>query len=460
MKNGMLKIEEIAWDPSIYPRANAWSTALIAEYADAIEAGAEFPAVVVEKETRRLLDGKHRLEAHKKCGRAEIPAREVTIPDGQSAKYFAATLSATHGLRLSNRDVKTLAEEDFERDPSLDPEAWGRRLGVSRATVYNHVSHILSRERASRETIAWRLSALGWTQREIAERLGVDTATVNRDLLQNSNLGKMQQTLGPSWNDQGIAEAAKRMELRLTDCYAGAMAGMSDEERFKRLGIKIQPYDVWNFQGCHDLMGDKHPGRTPGEIVCHVLWLYTQPGARILDPMAGSGTTLDACLLMGRKARGYDIDLRHDRPDIEEHDLSAGWPETAGKADLVYWDPPYFDKMDDGYVEGSVSGLAPDEYLAWFGKRFSELGKTAKRGARLAFLMSNWDAENAKRHEDHPGIFVWDYAGLLAEAGWIIEKCIECPLPTQQVHPDIVNKFRAARRLARLGRSLLIGKKP
>jgi hypothetical protein len=29
-------------------------------------------------------------------------------------------------------------------------------------------------------------------------------------------------------------------------------------------------------------------------------------------------------------------------------------------------------------------------------------------------------------------------------------------LPTQQIHPDIVNKHRAARRLGRLGRYLLV----
>ena len=33
---------------------------------------------------------------------------------------------------------------------------------------------------------------------------------------------------------------------------------------------------------------------------------------------------------------------------------------------------------------------------------------------------------------------------------------IQAPLSTQQVHPDIVNKFRASRRLARLERYLLI----
>src|SRR5690606_21428984 len=137
----------------------------------------------------------------------------------------------------------------------------------------------------------------------------------------------------------------------------------------------------------------------------HVLYFYTQPGDLVIDPMAGSGTTLDAALLMGRKARGYDIDHRHDRIDIEQHDLSQGWPDATSRATLIFWDPPYYKKMDggsaghgggEGYIEGSVSRLDASSYLSWFGDRFSELRQAVKPGARLAFLMSDWDGENAK----------------------------------------------------------------
>ncbi|HUW31817.1 MAG TPA: hypothetical protein VM223_09415, partial [Planctomycetota bacterium] len=154
----------------------------------------------------------------------------------------------------------------------------------------------------------------------------------------------------------------------------------------------------------------------------------------------------------------------HERIDIERHDLSAGWPDTVGKAALIFWDPPYFDKMDsgtigeDGYVEGSISGKSPEEYLAWFADRFRELAAATKPGTKLAFLMSDWDSEHAKAYQGHPGLFIWDYVGLLKTAGWRIVRQIQCPLSTQQVHPDIVNKFRESRRLARLGRSLVIAR--
>jgi hypothetical protein len=244
--------------------------------------------------------------------------------------------------------------------------------------------------------------------------------------------------------------------------YAKQLEGTDDAVRFDKIGIKIQPYDVWNFHGCHDLMGDAHPGRIPGELVCHALYYYTKPGDLVVDPMAGSGTTLDAALLMGRKARGYDIDHRHERVDVEQHDLSKGWPDSIKKASLVFWDPPYFDMMDksyrsDGYVDGSISGLSPDEYLESLREMFTSFAKKAGSGTTLAFLMMDWDPRRGD-HADHPGIYIWDYVEALRGAGLEMERQIQCPMPTQQIHPDIVLKFREQRRMARLGRYLLIAR--
>lgn len=466
-------IDEIRWDPKIYPRAK-WSTSTIERYADALEAGDDFPPLVIEDNPDdpttdgRLLDGKHRLEAYRLAGRTEAPAERHRIPDGMTAKYYAATLSARHGDRMSNADLRLLAREAFDPeqggDPTMDATDWGRRLGIAKQTVHGWVGDLVNKGLEDRRAKALRLSRLGWAGKEIARTLEVSDATVTRDLQESeSGLPQMREALAKGLPE---AEAAKRWNLPVALVHAIALDELDDDaDRLRALGIKVQPYDVWNFAGCHDLMGDAHPGRIPGDLVCHALYFWTNPGDLVVDPMAGSGTTLDACLLMGRKARGYDIDHRHDRCDVEQHDLSTGWPDTVGKARLIFWDPPYFDKMDhstigdDGYVEGSISGLDPDGYLDWLTKRFEELHAAAAPGARLAFLMSDWDPENAKAHGEHGGIFEWDYADRLRDSGWQLTRQIQVPLGTQQVHPDIVNKFRASRRLARLGRYLLVAEK-
>ncbi|MGH6693144.1 MAG: hypothetical protein ACREF4_20955, partial [Gammaproteobacteria bacterium] len=55
-------------------------------------------------------------------------------------------------------------------------------------------------------------------------------------------------------------------------------AANDDEAVLREKGIRVQPYDVWHFASCHPEMGAEHPGRIPGEIVCHVLYFYTQAG--------------------------------------------------------------------------------------------------------------------------------------------------------------------------------------
>ncbi|MBV8077000.1 MAG: ParB N-terminal domain-containing protein, partial [Planctomycetaceae bacterium] len=64
-------------------------------------------------------------------------------------------------------------------------------------------------------------------------------------------------------------------------------------------GFRPTPYDVWPFK--HDrAFGVPHPGSIPPAIVAHLLHYYTSPGALVVDPMAGGGTTLDVCTSMGR----------------------------------------------------------------------------------------------------------------------------------------------------------------
>lgn len=445
-----LALAAVEWDPKIYPRAR-WSTATVERYAEAIGAGDQFPPLVLERGTNRLLDGKHRLEAYKRAEVAEVAVEWHVVPEGMSPKRYAATLSARHGDRMSNADLKALAIEEAEADPKgFDLKAFVKDMGIGQATVYDWVGHILSREREERQAKALRLSMLGWTQQEIAELLDVARTTITADVRNSESVKADIRRLASERVERH--EIARRFNLAPALVEAVTLGGLDDETRMKKLGIKIQPYDVWQFAGCHDLMGDSHPGRIPGELATHVLYFYTKPGDLVVDPMAGSGTMLDACLLMGRKARGYDIDLRHERIDVEQHDLSAGWPDSVARAKLVFWDPPYFAKMDSAYADGSVSRLDPGGYLQFFAKQFTRLHGAARPGTTLAFLMSDYD-------DDDGGIFLWDYADLLRDAGWALARQIQCPLPTQQVHPDIVGKFRQSRRLARLGRYLLIAGK-
>jgi DNA modification methylase len=51
-----------------------------------------------------------------------------------------------------------------------------------------------------------------------------------------------------------------------------------------------------------------YAAKCPPPLVRYGLHYYSKPGETVLDPMAGSGTTLVEARLMGRRAVGYDID--------------------------------------------------------------------------------------------------------------------------------------------------------
>lgn len=452
VRSGSLKREQIIWDPLIYPRVEHWSAATIERYTDAMESGDVFPPLAVEVETNVLFDGKHRLEAYAKLEVEELAVEFHVVPAGTSRKHYAAELSSRHGDRLSNASLKKLAEEEFEENPHRSAAEWVRGLGITDRTVQRWVKHITDRAEKTRLAQMLHLLQLGWTQEEIATTLGVSQATISVDI-KNRQLSDFN--IPKDWNNKWLEQESERLNLPTLLLLARALQGFDDQQRFDALDIKIQPYDALHFQGSDDRFGtDAYPGRIPGQLVAHVLHWFTKTGGTILDPMAGGGTVPDVCLAMGRECYAYDVN-GSDRIDIIPRNIATeGWPDRIKKADLIFWDPPYFDKKDDDYPEESISRLDRSQYLKFFEKAFADAKQLVKRGTILTFLMSDWnDAE-----EKQLGIFLWDYADLLRQSGWSIIEHIQVPLSTQQVHPDIVNKFREQGRRARLERYLLVAK--
>lgn len=120
---------------------------------------------------------------------------------------------------------------------------------------------------------------------------------------------------------------------------------------------------------------NKYAGVTPAFIIYNMVMRYTKPGELVLDPMAGSGTTLDVCKEEGRKCIGYDI--VSTRPDITQNDARK-LPLDDNSVDMIFIDSPYGDNIK--YNEhpdnfGEIS--AEDERF------YTELDKTMKECARV-----------------------------------------------------------------------------
>jgi adenine-specific DNA-methyltransferase len=70
--------------------------------------------------------------------------------------------------------------------------------------------------------------------------------------------------------------------------------------------------DVWNFDTVAPYAG-KHPCEKPQALLHHMIDVSSRPGDLILDPFAGSGSTLLAARDAGRRAVGVEMDLGYCR---------------------------------------------------------------------------------------------------------------------------------------------------
>jgi hypothetical protein len=103
----LLSLDKLTVDHGIQPRG-AMSERLVQEFAEALQGGAVFPAVLAvdDGEKTWIYDGFHRLEAHRKAGKAKIQV-EVRKGTRRDAIRLAAGANSTHGQRRSDQDKRT-----------------------------------------------------------------------------------------------------------------------------------------------------------------------------------------------------------------------------------------------------------------------------------------------------------------------------------------------------------------
>lgn len=256
-----LPLTEVVFDQTIYPRAE-WSQATVNRYAEALNAGDEFPAIVLEADTNRLLDGMHRWQAHKQALKDTIRVVWQTVPDGIPAKLFAASLSAKHGDRIKGDELKAIAREIAEANPDYDQKTIAKYCGVTRQTVSKWVGDIVEHRRNVRQAMASLLSRAGWSQRQIADHLGVSVGTVFSDVkgditerLNEDLLREALDSLTESFD--GVCELPDEL---LDRCEAAAeeirqeqiFAAWSDEERDLVKRLRAGETIVVTLRGAHN----------------------------------------------------------------------------------------------------------------------------------------------------------------------------------------------------------------
>jgi DNA modification methylase len=131
--------------------------------------------------------------------------------------------------------------------------------------------------------------------------------------------------------------------------------------RLEKPPLAPQVTTLWDYPSQHYGRGQQgsrdYRGATPSYVIWNVVHRFTEPGARVLDPFCGSGTTLDVCRDLGREGIGFD--LAPTRDDIAQADARS-LPLKSKSVDLVFMDPPYADNLDYSADERCIGKLAAD----------------------------------------------------------------------------------------------------
>lgn len=145
--------------------------------------------------------------------------------------------------------------------------------------------------------------------------------------------------------DMFAYEAASLKDLLLQRRRVSESKG-EDVKSEDRLPL-IEATTLWDFSkqsyGVNSKGDNKYAGVTPALVIYNLLWKYTEPGDLVVDPMCGSGTTIDVCKEEKRRVKGFDINSVRD--DIEEADARA-LPIDPNTVDMVFVDSPYGDNID------------------------------------------------------------------------------------------------------------------
>jgi len=178
----LLPLKDIDLDVELQPREDI-DRELVAEYAEQIMTGAEFPPVVVFRNgsaEHLLADGWHRYYAHQILKRTEIAA-EIREGDHEAALRYSLGANATHGRQRSETTIKRAYAKAVKAGlvDGADVDAVRDLLQIGQRTAEELTEDARAARKEAAKSIAMALAARGVSQRKIAERLGVPQQTIS-----------------------------------------------------------------------------------------------------------------------------------------------------------------------------------------------------------------------------------------------------------------------------------------
>ena len=408
-----IKIDDVKFIKELYPRFEL-DNYVVNQYRQSIET---LPPIVLSK-NMILVDGYHRLIAHRLEEKSEIEAEILDIDDEKEIFLEAIARNSSHGKQLQIEEKAKLAPKLYSMNVSL--EEISRILAISKTKIYDWTQSLREREKEQRDVEVLDLYLQCWTQEQIAEKIELSQMAISKIL------NKTISTNGESFTPDNL-----------------------------------QLYNVWGV-GKLSQSQLKYPGQTPQDIIENIIYYYTEPPqtepqirlSKVIDPMAGSGIIRDVCKKLFRRYMLFDIKpVREDIP-ITQNDILEGLPDTAKNTDLAYFDPPYFNLMNE-YPDNHFTETY-DTFLNAMEKSFKNLRPILNENGRIALILKPM---NEKMLSGEWLDMTFDCVSIAKNLEYKIEKRIVAPLSTQQFNGNDVTRAKERKIMLNTLRDIVILRK-
>lgn len=413
-----IAIDEIKIDREVYPRFRHDSE-LVNQYRTALEL---LPPIVISRD-KVLIDGYHRLLAYQIEGHKEIPC-EISDVSGLDLRIEAIRRNSTGGKQLSNKEKKENARKLYIKYRNeLTQEQIAKALSVSQQVVSNWIEDLVEKETEKEDQEILELYLQCYTQEEIAEKFGCTHKTISN---------RLRKVFGKNAKDGKITKTPENLQLFNT---------------------------FSTFQLAEDQL--KYPGQLPYDLVENVVYYYSDEPKlepelcipKVVDPMAGSGVVGEVCKKLLRRYMLFDINPLPGL-GIEKADILQGLPEKARNADLVFFDPPYHNLLDD-YPKNSFTA-SYSEFLEAMKLSLKNLREILREKGKLAVVLK----------PKNENLFDGEWQDMTVVCIEIARKLkltaikrIGSPFSTQQFRADQVSKAKESKALLNTMREICIFEK-
>lgn len=464
-------VADIVFRDDLYPRIKT-SPETVQKYTQNLEV---LPPIEVN-EANELIDGWHRWTAHKKIEIETIQvvvtetginaAKELkkTAIDEVTEKRAAAAIktaetrllelaierNASHGLQMSQVDKRAMAqriykETKIEEQPAKK-EKLAANLSVPLRTIQDWLATI-DRDNIERRNCKIRDMYLAlYSANYIAEKLKMHHSSI-QEVLRTGAILRLPAKPG---DYEDIKDETERLN-KIEDVNKALAEHQAEFEP--------PLYNVWRRNSKSSALD--HFGNTEMLWLDNLLYLYTKSFDVVIDPFAGSGTTLDVCRKRFRRCWVSDrLPIIERENEIRQHDITdnknailpplSRWKDIA----LVYLDPPYW-RQAVGRYSNDPTDLANME-LEQFNKVLSglinEFGKKLKDNERahiaLVIQPTQWNAPD-REVADH-------VVDMVKAVKLPLVSRISAPYTTEQYNAQQVDWAKENRKCLVLTREIIV----